>query len=430
MRVEPISSVLEGAFDGLQVSVRGWVYRTRSSGSLAFVTVRDSTGVVQAVASRKDMDEGQFDALKRALVESSVEITGLVHADERAPGGRELHVTSAKVVHAAEDFPIYQDKSEEYLLDVRHLWLRSREMTATLKLRSTVISALRDFYLDHGYYESQGPMFVGGQVEGGSTLFEVPYFERKVFLTQSSQLYLEALIYGLERVFTLAPSFRAEKSRTRRHVTEFWHFEIEAAWVGNDGMMDIEEETIRYVAGRVLEDRAPELEVLGRDPEALRAVEAPFPRMRYEEAVETMQANGAKVEWGDDFGYEEEKALTRDTLVPIFVHHFPKELKAFYHRPDPMEVDRVLNHDLIAPVVGEIIGGGERIWELPVLLDRIDEESLDREAYQWYIDLRRFGSVPHSGYGMGVDRVVQWMGGIDHIKWALPFPRDRRRIYP
>ncbi|MCK5414456.1 MAG: asparagine--tRNA ligase [Thermoplasmata archaeon] len=428
--MEPVARVLEGTFDDQEVSVRGWVYRTRSSGSLAFVTVRDSTGVIQTVASRKDMGSEQFDILKKALVESSVEITGRVNPDERAPGGRELHVTSATVVHAAEDFPIYKDKSEEYLLDVRHLWLRSREMTATLKLRSTVISALRDFYLEAGYYESQGPMFVGGQVEGGSTLFEVPYFDQKVFLTQSSQLYLEALIFGLEKVFTLAPSFRAEKSRTRRHVTEYWHFEIETAWVGNEGMMDIEEDTIRYVVDRAIEDRSPELEVLGREIDALRAVAEPFPRMRYDEAVETMQANGAKVEWGDDFGYEEEKALTKDTDVPIFIHHFPKELKAFYHRPDPAEVDRVLNHDLIAPVVGEIIGGGERIWELDVLLNRIDEEGLDREAYQWYIDLRRFGSVPHSGYGMGVDRVVMWVGGISHIKWALPFPRDRRRIYP
>jgi asparaginyl-tRNA synthetase len=428
--VEPIVRVLEGTFDDQTVSVRGWVYRTRSSGSLAFVTVRDSTGVIQAVASKKEMEDDQFNALNKALVESSVEITGKVNPDQRAPGGRELHVTSANVVHAAEDFPIAKDKSEEFLLDVRHLWLRSREMTATLKLRSTVISALRDHYLGEGYHESQGPMFVGGQVEGGSTLFEVPYFDRKVFLTQSSQLYLEALIFGLDKVFTLAPSFRAEKSRTRRHVTEFWHFEIETAWVGNDGMMDIEEETIRSVAERVMTDRGPELEVLGRDPDALRAVSEPFPRMRYDEAVETMQANGAAVEWGDDFGYEEEKALTKDTLVPIHVHHFPKALKAFYHRPDPQEPDRVLNHDLIAPVVGEIIGGGERIWELDVLLDRIDEEELDREAYQWYIDLRRFGSVPHSGYGMGVDRVVQWIGGIEHIKWALPFPRDRRRIYP
>jgi asparaginyl-tRNA synthetase len=428
--VEPIARVLEGTFDEQEVSVRGWVYRTRSSGSLAFVTIRDSTGIIQTVASKKDMEDEEFNSLKKALVESSVEITGHVNPDERAPGGREIHVRSVTVVHAAEDFPIYKDKSEEHLLDVRHLWLRSREMTATLKLRSTVISALRDYYLGEGYYESQGPMFVGGQVEGGSTLFEVPYFERKVFLTQSSQLYLEALIFGMEKVFTLAPSFRAEKSRTRRHVTEFWHFEIETAWVGNDGMMDIEEETIRYVVERALADRTKELEVLGRDLEALRAVSEPFPRMRYDEAVETMQANGAQVEWGDDFGYEEEKALTRDTLVPIHVHHFPAELKAFYHRPDPAEPDRVLNHDLIAPMVGEIIGGGERIWELGILLDRIDAEQLDREAYQWYIDLRRFGSVPHSGYGMGVDRVVQWIGGIEHIKWALPFPRDRRRIYP
>ena len=428
--MEQVSRVLEGTFDGEEVTIRGWVFRTRSSGSLAFVTVRDSSGVIQTVASKKEMDPEEFDALKKALVESSLEVTGRVHPDERAPGGRELHVSSVKVVHSAETFPITKDKSEEYLLDVRHLWLRSREMTSTLKLRSTVIGALRQYYLDNGYYESQGPMFVSGQVEGGSTLFEVPYYERKVFLTQSSQLYLEALIYSLERVFTLAPSFRAEKSRTRRHLTEYWHFEIETAWVGNDGMMDIEEETIRYVARKCLEERRDELEVMGRDLDAIRAVDEPFPRMRYDEAVETMQANGASVEWGDDFGYEEEKALTRDTLVPIFIHHFPKDLKAFYHRPDPEEDDRVLNHDLIAPVVGEIIGGGERIWELPVLLQRIEDEGLDMEAYQWYIDLRRFGSVPHSGYGMGVDRVVQWIGGISHIKWALPFPRDMRRIYP
>ncbi len=428
--MEPISRVLEGAFDGEEVSVRGWIFRTRSSGSLAFVTIRDSSGIIQTVASKKDMDEDKFDALKRTLVESSVEVTGRVNPDERAPGGRELHVTDVAVVHSAEPFPITKDKSEEYLLDVRHLWLRSREMTATLKLRSTVIESLRQYYFGQDYHESQGPMFVGGQVEGGSTLFEVPYYDRKVFLTQSSQLYLEALIFSLERVFTLAPSFRAEKSRTRRHLTEYWHFEIETAWVGNDGMMAIEEETIRYVARQCLEERSDELEVLGRDLDALRAVDTTFPRMRYDEAVETMQANGASVEWGDDFGYEEEKALTKDTKVPIFIHHFPKDLKAFYHRPDPKEPDRVLNHDLIAPIVGEIIGGGERIWELGILLDRIDEEGLDREAYQWYIDLRRFGSVPHSGYGMGVDRVVQWLGGIDHIKWALPFPRDIRRIYP
>ncbi len=428
--MEPISRVLGGTFDGDEVTIRGWVFRTRSSGSLAFVTVRDSSGVIQTVASKKEMDPEEFHALKKALVESSLEVTGRVNPDERAPGGRELHVSTVKVVHSAETFPITKDKSEEYLLDVRHLWLRSREMTSTLKLRSTVMGALRQYYLDNGYFESQGPMFVGGQVEGGSTLFEVPYYERKVFLTQSSQLYLEALIYSLEKVFTLAPSFRAEKSRTRRHVTEFWHFEIEVAWVGNDGMMDIEEETIRYVARKCLEERRDELEVLGRDLDAIRAVDEPFPRMRYDEAVETMQANGASVEWGDDFGYEEEKALTRDTLVPIFIHHFPKDLKAFYHRPDTEEDDRVLNHDLIAPVVGEIIGGGERIWELPVLLQRIEDEGLDMEAYQWYIDLRRFGSVPHSGYGMGVDRVVQWIGGISHIKWAMPFPRDKRRIYP
>jgi asparaginyl-tRNA synthetase len=429
--VEPISRVLEGAFDGQEVKVRGWIYRTRSSGSLAFITIRDASGVVQAVASKKEMDEGQFDALKRALVESSIEVAGRVNADERAPGGRELHVTEAEVVHSAEPFPITKDKSEEYLLDVRHLWLRSREMTATLKVRGTVIEALGQFYRDKDYFESQGPMFTSGQVEGGSTLFEVPYFDRKVYLTQSSQLYLEALIYSLEKVYTLAPSFRAEKSRTRRHLTEYWHFEIEAAWLHNVDMMDLEEEMVEYVVGRCLEDRAADLEQLGRDREVLEAVKAPFHRMRYDEAVETIHRNGLDVDYGTDFGYEEEKALTIGLEKPVFVHHFPRELKAFYHRPDPEDPRFVLNHDLIAPEgYGEIIGGGERIWELDVLLNRIDEEGLDHEAYQWYIDLRRYGSVPHSGFGLGVDRLVAWISGIEHIKWALPFPRDIRRIYP
>ena len=429
--MEPIARVLEGALDDREVSVRGWIFRTRSSGSLVFATVRDATGVIQAVASKQEMDGDQFDALGRALVESSVEVTGRVSPDERAPGGRELHVTRAKVVGAAEPFPITKDKSEEYLLDVRHLWLRSREMTATLKLRGTIIEALGQFYRDRGYFESQGPMFTSGQVEGGSTLFEVPYFDRKVYLTQSSQLYLEALIYSLEKVYTLAPSFRAEKSRTRRHLTEYWHFEIEAAWLGNSEMMDLEEEMIEYVIGRCLQDRAADLEQLERDPQILEAVKVPFHRMTYDEAVETIQRNGLDIEWGIDFGYEEEKALVKGMDRPVFVHHFPRELKAFYHRPDPEDPRFVLNHDLIAPEgYGEIIGGGERIWELDVLLNRIDEEGLDPEAYQWYIDLRRYGSVPHSGFGLGVDRLVAWVSGIEHIKWALPFPRDVRRIYP
>jgi asparaginyl-tRNA synthetase len=429
--MEPVSKLLSGELDGREATIRGWIYRTRSSGSLVFATIRDSSGIIQTVGSKKDLPEEDFEPLKRALIESSVILTGTVQPDERAPGGRELHLTRARVVHSAETFPITKDQSEEFLLDVRHLWLRSRPMTATLKLRSTVIQALKDFYLQEGFFESQGPMFVGGQVEGGSTLFEVPYFDRKVYLTQSSQLYLEALIFSLERVFTLAPSFRAEKSRTRRHLTEYWHFEIEVAWMGNSEMMDLEERTIEHVVDVCLRDRRDDLEVLKRDTDALKAIRAPFPRLRYEEAVELINRNGREMRMGDDFGHEEERALTQGMSTPVFVSHWPREIKPLYHRPDPDDPSHVLNHDLIAPEeYGEIIGGGERIWEPDVLLNRIDEEGLDPAAYQWYIDLRRFGSVPHSGYGMGVDRLVCYMGGIDHIKWALPFPRDVRRVYP
>ena len=429
--MEPIARVLQGELDGKETQVRGWIFRTRSSGSLVFATIRDSSGIVQTVASKKDLPEGEFEDLKRALVESSVEVVGTPVPDSRAPGGRELHLTRARVVHQAEPFPITKDQSEELLLDLRHLWLRSRQMTATLKLRSTIINALGDFYRGEGFYESQGPMFTGGQVEGGSTLFEVPYFDRKVYLTQSSQLYLEALIFSLERVFTLAPSFRAEKSRTRRHLTEYWHFEIEVAWMGNSELMDLEERMFEYVAGRCIRDRRDDLEVLKRDVEALKAIRAPFPRLRYEEAVELVNRNGGAMRMGDDFGHEQERALMKGMATPAFVTHWPREIKPFYHRPDPADPAHVLNHDLIGPEeFGELIGGGERIWELQVLLNRIDEEGLDPAAYQWYIDLRRYGSVPHSGFGLGVDRLVCYIGGIEHIKWALPFPRDVRRVYP
>ena len=429
--MERIARVLAGELDGKETQVRGWIFRTRSSGSLVFATIRDSSGIVQTVASKKDLPEGEFEDLKRALVESSIEVSGTPVPDPRAPGGRELRLTRARVVHQAEPFPITKDQSEEFLLDVRHLWLRSRQMTATLKLRSTVINALGDFYRGEGFFESQGPMFTGGQVEGGSTLFEVPYFDRKVYLTQSSQLYLEAIIFSLERVFTLAPSFRAEKSRTRRHLTEYWHFEIEVAWMGNSELMDLEERMFEHVAQRCIRDRRDDLEVLKRDIGALKAIRAPFPRLRYEEAVELINRNGREMRMGDDFGHEEERALMQGMATPVFVSHWPREIKPFYHRPDPADPAHVLNHDLIGPEdYGELVGGGERIWELQVLLDRIDEEGLDPAAYQWYIDLRRYGSVPHSGFGLGVDRLVCYIGGIEHIKWALPFPRDVRRVYP
>lgn len=416
---------------GTAVALRGWLHRTRSSGGIVFSVLRDGTGLIQVTAKKGALPDPEFEAAGKALVESSVEVEGTVAQDERAPGGRELRATAFRVVSFSEVFPITGKETDETLLDLRHLWLRSREMSATLKGRATVMDLLRAFYDERGYTEVHCPSFVSGQTEGGSTLFEVPYFEDKVYLTQSSQLYLETMIFSLGKVYTLQPSFRAERSRTRRHLTEYWHFEVEAAWYSNEDMMAEEEQMVSALARGVLERHPEELALLGRDPKRLEAIEPPFERIRYEEALEIGNKGGLHLKWGDDFGYEEEKVITQGFDKPFFVTHFPKEVKAFYHRPDPDDPKLVLNHDLLAPEgFGEVIGGGERVFDLAVLRQRIEEFRLNEEDYQWYIDLRRFGSVPHSGYGLGLDRLVMFLFGIEHIKWTLPYPRMMRRVYP
>jgi asparaginyl-tRNA synthetase len=416
---------------GASVQLRGWLHRTRSSGGIVFSVLRDGTGLVQVTTKKGSVPDGEFEAAQKALTESSVEVAGLVHADPRAPGGKEVRASSFRVVNFAENFPITGKETDETLLDLRHLWLRSREMAATLKVRASVMDLLREFYDGRGYTEVHCPTFVSGQTEGGSTLFKVPYFDDEVYLTQSSQLYLETMIFSLEKVYTLQPSFRAEKSRTRRHLTEYWHFEVEAAWYSNEAMMAEEEQMISFLARKLLEKHPAELELLKRDPAKLNAVQPPFPRITYAEALEIGNKHGLHLKWGDDFGYEEEKVITQGFDRPFFVTNFPKEVKAFYHRPDPADGRVVLNHDLLAPEgYGEIIGGGERVWELDVLLRRIKEFGLREEDYQWYVDLRRYGSVPHSGFGVGLDRLVMYLLGLDHIKWALPYPRMMRRVYP
>jgi len=416
---------------GAPVRLRGWLHRTRSSGGIVFSVLRDGTGLIQVTAKKGALPDPDFEAAGKALVESSVEVEGTVTEDARAPGGREVRATAFRVVSFAEVFPITGKETDETLLDLRHLWLRSREMAATLKGRATVMDLLREFYDTRGYTEVHCPSFVSGQTEGGSTLFEVPYFDDKVYLTQSSQLYLETMIFSLGKVYTLQPSFRAERSRTRRHLTEYWHFEAEAAWYSNEDMMAEEEQLVAALARGVLERHPQELELLKRDPKRLEAVEPPFERIRYEEALEIGNKGGLHLKWGDDFGYEEEKVITAGFEKPFFVTHFPKEVKAFYHRPDPADPRVVLNHDLLAPEgFGEVIGGGERIFELESLRKRIGEFRLNEDDYRWYIDLRRFGSVPHSGYGLGLDRLVMYLFGIEHIKWTLPYPRMMRRVYP
>ncbi len=429
MRYVKVEDVLTGECEGESVRIRGWVYRRRKTGGAAFVVIRDSTGILQCVAER---ERGEiYSTAKKVRIESSVEVSGTVRREPKAPGGYEVLLDEMRVVHMAEPFPINRYKSEEYLLDNRHLWLRSRDMTAVMKIRSTVFGAIHEFFRENGYYEVQAPMFVGSAVEGGSTLFEVPYFDKKAYLTQSSQFYLEAFIYSLERVYTVAPSFRAEKSRTRRHLTEFWHAEAEVAWYGNEDMMKDEELMIEHIVRRVLADRRSELEHLGRDLERLRAVEAPFERMRYEKLIEMARDMGVDISYGDDLGADEERAITREFEKPVFVTHYPSETKPFYHRPDPENPSVVLCHDLLAPEgYGEIIGGGERIWKLDVLLERIRSYGLNPDDYGMYIDLRRYGSVPHAGFGLGVDRAVMWIAGLDHINKAIAFPRTIRRLRP
>ena len=436
-----IGDVESGSHDSVEVVLKGWVHRTRGSNKIWFLVVRDSTGHVQCVAKRDIVGDECFESLKNALIESSVEITGVVKPTDREHG-HEVQVISANVVgpvNPDRPFPITESAMEEtdggeteFLLDNRHLYLRTSRMTTMLKIRSTVFGAIHSYFRDRDFTEYQAPNFVAGAVEGGSTLFEVPYFGKKAYLTQSWQLYAEAAMPALERLYTMAPSFRAEKSRTRRHLTEFWHAEMEIAWASNDEVMKHGEGVVRHVASTLLEERPEELEGLGRDLSVVtRFSESKYPRMRYDEAIEILQSKGVEVEWGQDLDYSKEKILTSDFEVPHFLTHYPRVAKPFYHRPDPNDPRYVLCHDLLAPEgYGEIIGGGERTWSEEEILERIDEEGTPREPYEFYIDIRRYGGVPHGGFGLGVDRLCTWLSGAEHIREAIPFPRDSRRVTP
>ena len=436
-----ISDVLNGTLVDQEVTLKGWIKRTRSSGKISFITLRDSTGNVQCVAKSGSLPDEQMEALKTSLIETSVIITGSVKADERS-GGFEVAVSAAEIVgqvNPEAPFPITEsamavaDGGEtEFLLDNRHLYLRTSRMTTMLKIRSTVFGAIHSYFRNLDFVEYHAPCFVAGAVEGGSTLFEVPYFGRKAYLTQSWQLYAEAAMPALERLYTIAPSFRAEKSRTRRHLTEFWHAEMEIAWGGNEDVMAHGEALVRHICSTLLDERSEELESLGRDLDLIRRyADNPFPRIRYDEAVQRLQAKGVDIEWGQDLDYSKEKILTQDFEVPHFLTHYPRIAKPFYHRPDPDDGKYVLCHDLLAPEgYGEIIGGGERTWSEKEILERIDEEGTPREPYEFYIDVRRYGGVPHGGFGLGVDRVVSWLAGAEHIREVIPFPRDSRRVTP
>ncbi len=442
MKTTWISDVLDGKHDGQKVELKGWVKRSRGSNKIRFLVLRDSTGSIQCVAKKDNLTDQCFEDVKSALIESSLVIHGLANPDERADGGYEIIVERVEIigpVNPATPFPITEsamtaaDGGEtEFLLDNRHLYLRTSRMTTMLKLRSSVFGAIHTYFRDRDFIEYQAPNFVAGAVEGGSTLFEVPYFGRKAYLTQSWQLYAEAAMPALERLYTIAPSFRAEKSRTRRHLTEFWHAEMEVAWANNAEIMTHGEGLVRKIAASILEERSDELELLGRDLDKVATyADSKYPRMRYDEAVETLQSLGVDIEWGQDLDYSKEKVLTQDFDVPHFLTHYPKIAKPFYHRVDPDDEKYVLCHDLLAPEgYGEIIGGGERTWSEAEILARIDEEGTPREPYQFYIDTRTYGGVPHGGFGLGVDRVCAWLSGAEHIREVIPFPRDSRRVTP
>lgn len=417
---------------GQEVVVKGWLYNRTDKGRLQFLLVRDGTGIIQCVAFKRELSTQAFAAAQAVTQESSLIVTGLVRADERAPGGYELGATDLQVVQLAQEYPITpKEHGIEFLMDHRHLWLRSSQQWATLRVRATIIRAIRHWLDDHGFLNVDTPILTPSACEGTTTLFETDYFGQPAYLAQSGQLYSEATIMALGRVYCFGPTFRAEKSKTRRHLMEFWMVEPEMAYCDLDGCMEIAEQFVSHVVHTVLEERAAELEMLGRDTSKLETVVAPFPRISYNQAVELLNGAGILVQWGEDFGAPHETVLGEHFDRPVFVHRYPAQVKAFYMESDPKRPELSLSVDLIATEgYGEIIGGGQRTASLQLLERRIEEHDLPRQAYEWYLDLRRYGSVPHSGFGLGLERTVAWICGLNHIRETIPFPRMLGRMYP
>ncbi|MBS3065446.1 asparagine--tRNA ligase [Candidatus Pacearchaeota archaeon] len=414
------------------VAVRGWVYRERGSNKIKFIVLRDSSNIVQCVLP-KEKFEKQWNEIDGVTVESSVEIEGRIRKEERAPTGYEIDVEKFELINRAEPFPITKDINEELLLDRRHLWLRSRKMISVLKIRSTVFNAIHEYFRGEGFYEYQSPIFQSVQAEGGSTLFEVKYFDKKTYLAQTWQLYAEPAIFALEKIYTIAPSFRAEASKTARHLTEYWHAEMEAAWVSFDEIQDFGEGLLKHIVKKVLENNKQELEILGRDIKKLEpTIKKKFPRITYDGALKTLKEKcKLNVQWGKDLRTIEEDALSKINETPIIITRYPKEVKAFYMKEDNKNKKVVLGCDFIAPEgYGEIIGGSERESDIEKIKKRLKEMGEKVENYSFYLDTRRYGSVPHGGFGMGVERVVSWICGLENIKDAIPFPRTPGRFSP
>ncbi len=425
-------------FVGQEVTLKGWVQKRIDKGKLQFISLRDGSGTMQCVVFKKNLPEEQFEAARYITLESAVAISGALRAEPRAPGGFEMDVADFEVIGRADDpYPLAQKRDggehgTDFLLNHRHLWLRDPQQVAILRIRATLVKAIRDWLDDHGFTLVDTPIITPAAAEGTTTLFATKYFDEPAYLAQTGQLYNEADIFAFGRVYCFGPTFRAEKSDTRRHAMEFWMVEPEMAFTDLWENMEVIEQFVGYCVQTVLEKRADDLALLGRDVSRLQNVMPPFPRIHYDDAVKLLHANGfPDFPWGEDFGAPHEDTISAQFDKPVFVHHYPRGVKAFYMQPDPERPDTVLACDLIAPEgYGEIVGGSQRMHDYQMILDAIDAQKLPRDAYEWYLDLRKYGTQPHSGFGMGLERVLMWLGGLHHIREALPFPRLYRRFYP
>jgi asparaginyl-tRNA synthetase len=438
----PIATIAAvGTHEGQTVTIRGWLYNLRESGKLLFPIFRDGTGLIQGVVPKSAVAPEVFEAVKGLTQESSVIVEGKVRADKRAPGGYELDVTSVQVVQRVSEndpYPIsLKEHGVDFLMEHRHLWVRTPRQAAILRIRAEIIRATRDFFDDRGFVLTDPPILTPAACEGTSTLFPVDYFDEQAYLTQSGQLYIEATAMALGKVYSFGPTFRAEKSKTRRHLTEFWMVEPEMAFATLDDLMDLAEALISFQVKRCLEGRRHDLESIGRDLAKLEKISVPFPRISYDEAVHRLEeghAQGAletKLEWGGDLGSPDETYLSSQFEKPVMVHRYPAKIKAFYMEPDPERPELALCVDVLAPEgYGEIIGGSQRMASYDLLLERIRQHGLPEEAFRWYLDLRKFGSVPHGGFGMGIERAVSWICGLEHVRETIPFPRMLHRLYP
>jgi len=417
---------------GERITVRGWLYNKRASGKLQFPIIRDGSGYLQCVMSKKEVSEESWNAALEATQESTVSVTGTVREETRAPGGVELGVETFEVTSQTQDYPITpKEHGTAFLMDRRHLWMRSSKQHAVLKVRSEVEQACRDFFYHRDFVLIDSPILTPAACEGTSTLFETDYFGEPAFLSQSGQLYLEPAAAAFGKVYCFGPTFRAEKSKTRRHLMEFWMIEPEVAFLEFEGLQKLAEEFLEYIVGRTVERCVEELKMLERDVSKLANVKAPFPRIRYREAIEILQKKGMDVKFGDDLGADEETALASEYDRPLMVSGYPVAIKAFYMQPDPNDPEVALGLDVLAPEgYGEIIGGSQRIHDHDLLLQRIKEHNLPVDAFQWYLDVRKYGTFPHSGFGMGLERAVAWISGVHHLREVIPYPRMLNRIYP